>query len=102
MSWAAAALTLLALSCNNLLRLRSAALAASAAFITYGLSAQLWPVFALHLVLVPINSKRPADPPVISCRVPARLAHFGVGWRWRRGAGRNSGERMLRRGIGVM
>jgi hypothetical protein len=46
--------------------------------------------------------KRPADPPTIFCRIPARLAHLGVWWRWRRGAGRNSGKRMLRRGIEVM
>jgi hypothetical protein len=35
--------------------LRYSALAANAAFIAYGLSAGLWPVLALHFVLVPIN-----------------------------------------------
>jgi predicted Abi (CAAX) family protease len=53
--WAAAALTLLAFSCNNLLHLRLTALAANAAFIAYGITAQLWPVAALHVVLVPVN-----------------------------------------------
>lgn len=55
LGWAAATLTLLAFSCNDLLRLRYSALAANAAFIDYGLSAGLWPVLALHFVLVPIN-----------------------------------------------
>jgi predicted Abi (CAAX) family protease len=58
LGWAAAALTLLAFSCNNLLRLRCAALAANAAFISYGITAQLWPVVALHCVLVPVNAWR--------------------------------------------
>lgn len=48
LGWAAAALTLLAFSCNDLLRLRYVALTANAAFIAYGLTAQLWPVLALH------------------------------------------------------
>lgn len=58
LGWAAAGLTLLAFSCNNLLRLRYTALAANAAFIAYGVTAQLWPVVVLHTVLVPINSWR--------------------------------------------
>lgn len=58
LGWSAAALTLLAFSCNDLVRLRYMALAANAAFIAYGLTAQLWPVLALHFVLVPINAWR--------------------------------------------
>jgi hypothetical protein len=58
LGWSAAALTLLAFSCNDLVRLRYVALAANAAFIAYGLMAQLWPVLALHFVLVPINAWR--------------------------------------------
>jgi CRP/FNR family transcriptional regulator, cyclic AMP receptor protein len=58
LGWAAAALTLLAFSCDNLLRLRCTALAANAAFISYGIAAELWPVVALHCVLVPINGWR--------------------------------------------
>ncbi|MES2978821.1 MAG: hypothetical protein V4731_10385 [Pseudomonadota bacterium] len=53
--WSAAALTLLAFSCNNILRLRYLALAANVAFIAYGLMAGLWPVLVLHFALVPIN-----------------------------------------------
>lgn len=34
------------------------ALSANAAFIAYGLTAQLWPALALHFVLVPINAWR--------------------------------------------
>lgn len=55
LGWSAAALTMLAFSCNDLVRLRYLALSANAAFIAYGLTAQLWPVLALHFVLVPIN-----------------------------------------------
>ena len=58
LGWAAAALTLLAFSCNDLLRLRCSALAANGAFIAYGLTGGLWPVLALHFVLVPINVLR--------------------------------------------
>mgnify|MGYP006180987053 FL=1 len=53
--WAAALLTLLAFSCNSIVRLRYVALTANAAFIAYGFSAQLWPVFFLHAVLIPVN-----------------------------------------------
>lgn len=55
LGWTAAAFTLLAFSCTNLVHLRLIALGANAAFIAYGVSAQLWPVAALHFVLVPIN-----------------------------------------------
>ena len=58
LGWAAPALTLLAFSCNDLVRLCYVALSANAAFIAYGLTAQLWPVLALHFVLVPINAWR--------------------------------------------
>jgi CRP/FNR family cyclic AMP-dependent transcriptional regulator len=53
--WAAAVLTLLAFSCNGIVRLRYVALSANAAFMAYGLTAELWPVFFLHAVLVPVN-----------------------------------------------
>ena len=55
LGWAAAALTLLSFSCNDILRLRYVALSANAAFIAYGFTAKLWPVLALHFVLVPVN-----------------------------------------------
>lgn len=55
LGWAAAGLTLLAFSCNGIVRLRYTALAANAAFIAYGFAAELWPVLVLHFVLVPVN-----------------------------------------------
>lgn len=58
LGWSAAGLTLLAISCDDLVRLRHVALSANTAFIAYGLTAQLWPVLALHVVLVPINAWR--------------------------------------------
>lgn len=53
--WAAALLTLLAFSCDNIVRLRYVALTANVAFLAYGFSAEVWPVFFLHAALVPVN-----------------------------------------------
>jgi CRP/FNR family transcriptional regulator, cyclic AMP receptor protein len=78
LGWAAAALTLLAFSCNDMLRLRYSALAANAAFIAYGLADQLWPVVALHLVLVPVNVWRLVQ----TCRTCTSNSHgAGTGHR---------------------
>jgi hypothetical protein len=55
LGWAAALLTLLTFVCRDMRRLRLLALAANAAFIAYGALAQLLPVLALHLALVPVN-----------------------------------------------
>ncbi|HET7773427.1 MAG TPA: hypothetical protein VFK82_06345 [Burkholderiaceae bacterium] len=55
LGWAAALLTLCTFVCGDMRRLRMIALAANASFIAYGLYAQLMPVLALHLVLVPVN-----------------------------------------------
>lgn len=74
--WVAAVLTLLAFSCTNIVRLRYVALAANAAFITYGLTAELWPVLALHSVLVPINLWRLRQTRRTSPTGPARKAVF--------------------------
>jgi hypothetical protein len=58
LGWAAAGLTLAMFICRDMLRLRALALAANMAFIGYGLSAGLWPVVTLHLLLVPLNLQR--------------------------------------------
>ena len=58
LGWAAAALTLLAFACQDMLKLRVAAIAANLAFIGYGTGAELWPVATLHVLLVPINIRR--------------------------------------------
>lgn len=55
LGWTAALLTLLTFVCRDMRRLRLLALAANAAFIAYGALAQLLPVLALHLALVPVN-----------------------------------------------
>jgi hypothetical protein len=79
LGWAAAALTLLAFSCNDLLRLRYSALAANAAFIAYGLTAGLWPVLALHFVLVPVNVWRLFQTKqLLGGRHPRGLAHHAL------------------------
>lgn len=53
--WAAAALTLLAFTSRDLRLLRTASLGASLCFITYGTASEIWPVVALHSVLLPVN-----------------------------------------------
>ena len=55
LGWVAALLTLLTFICADMRRLRLLALAANAAFIAYGTSAELLPVMVLHLALVPVN-----------------------------------------------
>lgn len=51
-----AALSVLASFCmTTILALRSFALLSNVLFIVYGLLAQVYPVFFLHLVLLPIN-----------------------------------------------
>lgn len=53
--WIASAFTLATFVCCQGRALRLCALAANAAFIVYGTTAHLWPVLALHAILVPIN-----------------------------------------------
>lgn len=67
--WLASALTLLTFLCTDMRRLRYAALGANVAFIGYGAMAQLWPVLALHMLLVPVNLRR-----LIQMRVAQRTA----------------------------
>ncbi len=55
MGWAAALLTLLTFVSADIRRLRLLALTANATFIAYGATAELLPVLALHLALVPVN-----------------------------------------------
>jgi hypothetical protein len=54
----AAAATICAFCCRDILRLRAAALLANVLFIAYGALLMLLPVLALHLVLLPLNTVR--------------------------------------------
>jgi hypothetical protein len=56
--WLAALFTLLAFSMHAMVPLRLAALCANACFISYGMLNELYPVVALHLLLVPCNAIR--------------------------------------------
>lgn len=56
--WAAAALTLLTFSMRSMTSLRIAAVAASLCFIAYGAAQALYPVVALHCLLLPCNLYR--------------------------------------------
>jgi hypothetical protein len=58
LGWLAAGLTLLTFASADMRRLRLLALAANAAFISYGWLAQIWPVLALHALLLPVNLLR--------------------------------------------
>ncbi len=58
LGWIAAGLTVATFSCVQPVALRLCALAANFAFIAYGASASLWPVLALHAMLLPINLTR--------------------------------------------
>ena len=53
--WAAVAFTLLAFSSRDVRLLRLASVGASVAFIIYGAATSIWPVLALHCVLLLIN-----------------------------------------------
>jgi hypothetical protein len=90
LGWLAAAMTLATFVCRDMLRLRLLALAANAAFIGYGTSAELLPVLALHLALVPVNLWRLSDAFGQASGVPTwalrarrlhtRLAALKLGW----------------------
>lgn len=56
--WSACALMLMTFWCETPVCLRGFAVAANLAFIAYGWTANLPPVLALHLVLLPINGVR--------------------------------------------
>lgn len=56
--WIAAALTLLTFSIREMGALRVAGMAANTAFIFYGLGEALYPVVALHMLLLPCNALR--------------------------------------------
>ena len=53
--WIGSAATLATFTCRQGLALRLCALAANAAFIVYGATAHLQPVWMLHIILMPIN-----------------------------------------------
>jgi hypothetical protein len=93
LGWAAALLTLMTFVCRDMRRLRLLALSANAAFIAYGALAQLLPVLALHLALVPVNlwrlnqtlrpaQRRDAAGPGLTSPEPARTPAVGRRRRW--------------------
>jgi hypothetical protein len=99
--WIAAALTLLTFSLRSMMSLRIAAVAANVCFIAYGVTQELYPVIALHSLLIPCNLYRLLEllrdarrdavtphrgrhPPVAApaewptCEAPAQRAHCAV------------------------
>lgn len=51
----ASALVLLTFCMSTMLSLRAVAIGSNLAFVVYGLSAEIYPVLALHLILLPLN-----------------------------------------------
>jgi CRP/FNR family transcriptional regulator, cyclic AMP receptor protein len=51
----ASALVLLTFCMSTMVRLRAIAICSNFAFISYGLGAKLYPVLALHIILLPLN-----------------------------------------------
>jgi hypothetical protein len=55
LGWVAAGLTLLTFSMRGMMALRLTGIAANIAFMSYGVAEGLYPVVALHLMLLPCN-----------------------------------------------
>lgn len=72
MGWVAAAVTLMTFACQDMRCLRWLAVCANVAFIAYGAGADLMPVLALHLALVPVNLWRLWQLGTGARRTPAR------------------------------
>ena len=58
LGFAAAAAVLARFCMNSIRHLRLASLASNVLFVLYGVSAHLYPVVILHLILVPINLQK--------------------------------------------
>jgi hypothetical protein len=56
--WIAAAATLLTFSMRSMVGLRIAALVANVCFVAYGWLSGLYPIVALHILLIPCNIYR--------------------------------------------
>lgn len=56
--YVASALVVASFTMKNMLLLRYMALLSNFAFLTYGFLGELWPVFGLHIILLPLNVVR--------------------------------------------
>lgn len=56
--WAASLLTILTYSMNTMLTLRVLAILSSVLFLIYALILQVWPLFGMEVILLPINGYR--------------------------------------------
>ena len=56
--WTAAGLVLATFCCERMVSLRIVAIASNLAFISYGCMARLWPILALHMIMLPLNTWR--------------------------------------------
>jgi ABC-type glycerol-3-phosphate transport system permease component len=53
--WIAAGLVLATFCCKHMVSLRLVAISSNLAFVWYGALAHLWPILALHLIMLPLN-----------------------------------------------
>jgi hypothetical protein len=58
LGWMAAGSTLAAFCCQEMNRLRAFAIMANVCFIGFGVLQAVWPVLALHAILLPLNLVR--------------------------------------------
>src|SRR5262245_56334429 len=56
LGYLASVLVLLTFCMSTMLSLRAAAIASNLAFIAYGVSADIYPVLILHIILLPVNA----------------------------------------------
>ena len=74
--WTAAGLVLATFCCERMASLRLIAIASNLAFISYGCLAHLWPILALHAIMLPLNTWRlhgalaNGDDPAMRCHSP--------------------------------
>lgn len=61
LGWTAAALVLATFCCRRMVTLRMVAIASNIAFVGYGGLAHLWPILALHVLMLPLNGWRLSD-----------------------------------------
>jgi len=78
--WTASGLVLAAFCCERMVSLRLVAIASNVAFIGYACLAHLWPILALHTIMLPLNIWRlrgalaHGEDPAMRCHSPGNHA----------------------------
>lgn len=77
LGYVAASLVLATFSAKSMVLLRALAIASNLAFIAYGYCAGLWPILALHTVMLPLNLMRLCEALGIVSSRPDPSANIG-------------------------